>query len=100
MSSLAKIIRKYIFTAALIAVVVLVMNSSVLIFLGSQVSKEDKMAGLTRNQMDAVSQELKYINGTYEMSDKGYEILESASLVWAMLIAKRRTRSMELASPG
>ena len=52
------------------------------------VKKEDKMAGLTRNQMDAVSQELKYINGTYEMSDKGYEILESASLVWAMLIAK------------
>lgn len=88
MSSLAKIIRKYVFTAALIAVVVLVMNSSVLIFLGSQVSKEDKVAGLTRNQMDAVSQELKYIDGAYEMSDKGYEILESASLVWAMLIAK------------
>ena len=89
MSSLAKIIRKYIFTAALIAVVVLVMNSSVLIFLGSQgVKKKTKWQGLTRNQMDAVSQELKYINGTYEMSDKGYEIFESASLVWAMLIAK------------
>ena len=45
------------------------------------------MAGLTRNQMDAVSQELKYINGTYEMSDKGWEFLKARRL-WAMLIAK------------
>nr|WP_275891444.1 HAMP domain-containing sensor histidine kinase [Ruminococcus sp. OA3] len=83
---MAKIIRKYIFTAVLIAVVVLVMNSSVLIFLGSQVSKDDKTAGLTRDQMEAVTQELKYDDGTYVMSEQGYEILENASFVWAMLI--------------
>ncbi len=86
MSSLAKIIRKYILTAALIAVVVLMMNSSTLIYLGFQASKEDKTAGITRGQMEDINQELKDNDGTYEMTKRGYDLLESTSFVWAMLI--------------
>lgn len=86
MKSLFKIIRRYMATAAGITVTVLVLNIIILLGIGYRELKEVSANHGVREKMDLAGEELRLVQGRYEMSPEGFSILKRGGFEWVMLI--------------
>lgn len=89
MKSLLKIIRRYIATAAIITMVVFIINISLILGIVYQASKKEyreNYQNSSRSVMNSIGKELHEKDGGYELTSHGYQLLEKSEYVWAMLI--------------
>lgn len=87
MRSLFKIIRRYVLTAVLIALLVLFFNWIFLLLWGYWSMKGEENIAI-RWQIEDIAKELSEENSGFRMSEEGYRKLEKSSFIWAMLVKK------------
>ena len=80
MRSLFKIIRRYVLTAVLITLLILLFNCLILFFWGNWLMKEEQRIA-TRRQIEEISWELVEEDGRYEMTEAGYRKLETLPFI-------------------
>lgn len=85
MRSLFKIIRRYVLTAVLITLLILLFNCLILFFWGNWLMKEEQRIA-TRRQIEEISWELVEEDGRYEMTEAGYRKLETLPFIWGMVV--------------
>ncbi len=85
MRSLFKIIRRYVLTAVLITLLILLFNCLILFFWGNWLMKEEQRIA-TRRQIEEISWELVEEDGRYEMTEVGYRKLETLPFIWGMVV--------------
>lgn len=85
MKSLFKIIRRYVLTAALITLLVLLFNCTLLSFWGYWTMKGEQDV-TTRRQIEEIAQELVEQEGEYQMTQAGRRKLERLPFSWGMLV--------------
>lgn len=85
MRGLFKIIRRYVLTAVLITLLVLLFNCVLMFFWGYRAMKGEQDI-VTRRQIEAVARELVEQEGAYRMTQTGYRELERLPFAWGMLV--------------
>ncbi len=88
MKSLLRVIFRYMGTAVLMIIFILVMNVCAFLYAGYQTMQEEKQEeGMwMRKHLAAMGEEMRETDGVYDLTRKGYELLEKTGYVWAMLV--------------
>lgn len=84
MRSLLKISRRYILTAILVTVLVLCVNGAAFLFLEYQLFEKGESFHVGQSELDEIEAQMTCRDGSYELSEEGYRLLEESSYVWAM----------------
>lgn len=92
MRSLGRIIRSYLVSAVGVILIVLFLNFGVFTYVSYQSYMGDNGRLSNRKYLLAIEEELFQGGEDCRMTEKGYEILEESSFVWAMVLDENGQR--------
>lgn len=86
MKSLIKIILRYVVTAQLITILIIVVNFSLFLYWGLRSFEGGKNVVYTKKAVEEISREFNRSPSSCDLSKKGYKKLKESAFAWAMYI--------------